>query len=156
MKKLICIFVFTFYSINLFASDLLVKEGQSLRSIFNPEVTKIIEAKKYTFINFWATWCLPCVHELPDFMKLSENQNQNGIGVLLLNADEKAVIVGKFLKNKEINLTNVIDKDRKQIDALGINTLPYTLIVDKELKLVRILRGSLNLEKLSAEASKLK
>jgi len=155
MKKMICIFMLAIFSTHLFAGDLLVKEGQSLRSMIDAETTKVIETKKYTFINFWATWCLPCVQELPDLVKFSSEQNKNSITVILVNADEKKSLVEKFLKKKEIPLTNIIDKDKKMIDAFGISTLPYTFIVNKELKLVRILRGNQNLEKLNEEALKL-
>ncbi len=149
-------FILTIFSMNVLAGDLLVKEGQSLKTIIDTDMTKVIETKKYTFINFWATWCLPCVQELPDLVKFSSEQNKNSMTVLLVNADEKKSLVEKFLKKKEIPLTNIIDKDKKMIDAFGISTLPYTFIVNKELKLVRILRGNQNLEKLNEEALKLK
>lgn len=155
-RAFILTIILTIFSMNIFAGDLLVKEGQSLRPFIDAETTKLIEAKKYTFLNFWATWCLPCVQELPDLVKFSSEQNKNSINVLLVNADEKRSQVEKFLKKKEISLTNVFDKERKMIDAFGISTLPYTFIVDKELKLVRILRGNQNLEKLNAEVLKLK
>lgn len=91
-------------------------------------------------INFWATWCAPCVKELPAFEKLNENFSSKNVEVLLVSLDFPNHIESKlipFLKKKKLNsnviVLNDIDEDTwiKAIDANWTGAIPATLIYNK-------------------------
>ena len=120
-----------------------------------------------TVINFWGTWCGPCVAELPSFEQLKKNYPDIVIVAIHgestdapkgTNQDE---YVAKFIKDKgwgEILFAqDVIEKHVCQtFQALGgKNAWPMTLIIDRYGKITFMRQGSLTYETLEAEATKL-
>ena len=65
---------------------------------------KISEDKEHiTVLNFWATWCRPCVAELPDFEKINADFKKNKVNVILANIDfnsQTESLVPAFIKKK--------------------------------------------------------
>src|SRR5688572_30342634 len=56
-------------------------------------------------VNFWATWCAPCVQELPDFEKINENYASKKVKVLLISLDfakDADTKLLSFIKNKQL------------------------------------------------------
>jgi thiol-disulfide isomerase/thioredoxin len=99
---------------------------------------------KYTIINFFASWCDPCLDEIPELKKFSEKStNATVIGVAL--DDEKNV--KKLIEDMKINYQIVLDNG-KFSKNLGINSIPTTLIVGPDLKIKKILFGEVNSERL--------
>jgi len=89
-------------------------------------------------VNFWATWCAPCVKELPHFEKL--NSENKKVKVVLVSLDFKNQFETKllpFLKNKKINSEVVLltDKDYNTwlptVDKDWSGSIPATLIINK-------------------------
>lgn len=83
-------------------------------------------------LNFWATWCAPCIKELPDLMRLKEALKEDGIEVLFLAEDRKGVEkVVPFLKKQKLEEMEVlIDKRSKVARKSGIQGLPVTVLID--------------------------
>lgn len=91
-------------------------------------------------VNFWATWCGPCRMELPELQKLYNDLGGKGLMVLAVNVDEMRQAVPAFLQRMKLSLP-VYFVDRQTEAALGIGTIPFTLILDKEGKAVRAYPG---------------
>lgn len=155
IKKLLLVSLLLCFYQNIFASDLNVKENQNLKTILSAEVGEAVLKNKFTFINFWATWCIPCIQEIPALEKFASEYSKKSIGVILVNANEEKMLVEKFLKKKSFKLPHYYDIDKKMIDALGFSTLPYTFVVDDQLKLVKILRGNHSYSDFVSAAGKL-
>lgn len=92
-------------------------------------------------VNFWATWCAPCVKELPHFEKL--NLENKSVKVVLVSLDFKNQYETKllpFLKNRKINSEVVLltDKDYNTwlptVDKVWSGSIPATLIIKNEKK----------------------
>lgn len=85
-------------------------------------------------VNLWATWCAPCVTEMPALDRLSEEVRSDGIAVLPLSADrEGAPIIEKFFATNGIrHLPVMIDRMGKVARALGVSGLPTTILYDRE------------------------
>jgi thiol-disulfide isomerase/thioredoxin len=85
-------------------------------------------------VNFWATWCAPCVREMPSLDSLKAQLSDSQIDVLALSEDRAgAWIVKKFYKVNHINSLDVlIDKRSKVFHAMDITELPTTLLIDFE------------------------
>ena len=109
---------------------------------------------KYILVNFWATWCAPCRHEMP---MLSELQTQFGgddfeVVTIATGRNNPAAIV-KFLKEIEAtNLPRYQDPKQKLAAQMGIFGLPITVLIDPEGREIARLRGDADWSSNSAKA----
>jgi thiol-disulfide isomerase/thioredoxin len=85
-------------------------------------------------VNFWATWCAPCVAEMPALDRLAGAVDGDGIAVLALSADrEGADVVQKFYDvNNLKNLAIYLDRRMAVSRALGVPGLPTTVLIDRD------------------------
>lgn len=80
-------------------------------------------------VNFWATWCAPCVEEMPALDRLAAGAKAQGLQVLTLSADREGATVRKFYDVNDIrNLPVALDKTGRIARATGISGLPTTLL----------------------------
>ena len=98
---------------------------------------------KIYFLNFWATWCLPCKEEMPYLDKL---QNVNGIKIFPINIEKNREIETKiFFKNLEIkNLTTYFDIENNLVNLFRLRGLPTTIILNKDKKEIARVIGTLD------------
>ncbi|CAD6880851.1 Cytochrome c-type biogenesis protein ResA [Methylomonas albis] len=105
---------------------------------------------KILIINFWATWCPPCLREIPEFIKLQEEYKDKGLQFVGIAIDDKQA-VEEYLKRIKINYPVLIGGDGATLLAqqLGnvINTLPFTVIVNQQGQIVHHQLGELTREK---------
>lgn len=87
---------------------------------------------KTIFLNFWATWCKPCIFEMPSMKRVQDSLSKNGI-VFLLASNESSDEIREFEKNYNYNFnyTKVVN-----LEELGVQGLPTTYIISPEGKLV--------------------
>jgi peroxiredoxin len=88
---------------------------------------------KFIVVNFWNTWCPPCVRELPDLEALSR-RFKNDVVVLGL-VDEEADLVREFVEKNSITYPILLDKDGQARKAFGVWGVPRTLVYDRAGKL---------------------
>lgn len=83
-------------------------------------------------VNVWATWCAPCVEEMPALDRLAAQLDQTGVRVLALSADrEGAAVVRRFYETNRIShLPVALDKTARVARAAGVAGLPTTLLYD--------------------------
>ena len=82
---------------------------------------------KVTFLNYWATWCAPCIAELPEIQKLYADYGNKVNFILLTQEDVK--VVQKFLVKKGYNLPT-FSPTMKAPEKLQESSLPTTYIID--------------------------
>lgn len=94
-------------------------------------------------INFWATWCVPCVKELPYFEELNAKYNKNKVKVLLVSLDMHKTIEEKllpFIQSHQLKSHVVVLRDPdadswiRKIDTSWSGALPATLIYNSEMR----------------------
>jgi peroxiredoxin len=83
------------------------------------------------FLNFWATWCLPCTEEMPWLTELSRKFSTQGLQIIAAtNEDPK--VVRRFLKGKDFSFPIVFDSRDRLIDRFKVETVPTTIVIDGE------------------------
>ena len=107
-------------------------------------------------VNLWASWCAPCIKELPTLQKLEEAQAKDGkLGVISVSQDmAPKASVDAFLKGKGISrFAAYHDPDMALSSALGVQIMPTTILYDADGK--EVWRYTGDLDWTGAEAAKL-
>jgi peroxiredoxin len=84
---------------------------------------------KIVVLNFWATWCPPCIEELPTLMELQRRMPQ--VAVLAISTDEDADAYKRFLTEHQLNLTTVRDGQQRISSMYGTFRYPETYVIDR-------------------------
>ena len=89
---------------------------------------------RYVLVNLWATWCGPCINELPSLVRLQAELPQDKITVLPLDLEKHdAQKVVEFLERTKIEgLPIYIDRDFSAMRGFAANELPLTILIDSE------------------------
>ena len=102
---------------------------------------------KILVINFWATWCPPCLKEIPEFIQWQQEFQPDSVQFVGIAIDDKDAVAG-FLKSIGVNYPMLIAGDEGFMLArqLGniVNVLPFTIIVDRQGKIVHRQSGELS------------
>jgi thiol-disulfide isomerase/thioredoxin len=93
-----------------------------------------INLEKYkgrvVLLNFWATFCPPCLSEMPSLVNLQKKYNASKLIIIGASVDNTWEAIDKVLKNK-YSFTILLDKDKKFSRLLGVYKYPETFIIDK-------------------------
>ncbi len=103
---------------------------------------------KITVINFWGTWCTPCVAELPYFDQIASEYDD--VSVIAIHSDMKKETASDYIKKyyPDSKITFAIDSDKYYTRLGGRSTYPYTVILDENGIVVKITIGSLTYDEL--------
>jgi thiol-disulfide isomerase/thioredoxin len=107
---------------------------------------------KVLVVNFWATWCPPCLKEIPEFIRLQARYGPRGVQFVGIAIDDAARVQG-FMARTGMNYP-VLMAEREGIDlarAVGnrLGGLPYTLVLDRQGKAAAVELGVLDEHKLA-------
>jgi peroxiredoxin len=94
------------------------------------ELNQTLAANKLTVVNFWATWCTPCMIEMPKFAKEYSTFKQNGAALLAVNSAEKEVVVTSYAARAKLPFPVIADPTGVAKAAYDVSALPVTLIID--------------------------
>lgn len=83
------------------------------------------------FINFWATWCKPCVVEIPEIQKLYEELSNEDI-VFLVISNETEAVVRKFFDNNDYTFPFYLTEAYELPNIFQSRSIPTTFIIDKD------------------------
>ena len=95
-------------------------------------------------LNFWATWCPPCVAELPSLMEMQQRLRAKGVVVLGISIDVDADAYHRFLKEREVNFLTVLDPEQKVAGLYGTAGWPETYVIDRQGVMRRKFVGPIN------------
>lgn len=102
-------------------------EAMQLGSMLNGRVA---------LVSFWATWCDSCADEFDALNRLDDRAGQGDAMVVGVAVGEPHEKVAEFVKRRGLHYPQLVDEDMKLVDALGQDSLPTTLIVNRAGKVV--------------------
>jgi len=105
-------------------------------------------------INFWATWCAPCIRELPSLARLQTQMGNSRFTVLAVSTDTKGkTVAAPFLERLKLtNLPLYLDSEMEFARALGVKSLPTTILIDRTGNVVGSLAGLAEWDSAEAQA----
>lgn len=114
-------------------------------------------------VNFWATWCVPCVAELPNFEKINANYKKNKVKVILVSLDMAKMIDTKllpFIKERQIKSEVLLLRDPdadawiSKVDSTWSGAIPATVIYNADMR--KFYEKSFTYDELEKEISNFK
>lgn len=89
---------------------------------------------KYIFLNFWATWCGPCIDEMPSMERLYQKfKSKKNFAMLAVSIDKGgAEVVEKFKAENKFTFTVLLDRDSEVAAAYGVMGIPSTYLIDTQ------------------------
>ncbi len=112
-----------------------------LNSSRGKEISRKDFKGKFLIVDFWGTWCTPCVREIPHFIKLKKEYGKQGLEVIGIAFeqidDEKVAIdqVNKFSEKHKLNYESLMGDD-ETADAVNLDVFPTTLFMNRQGKVV--------------------
>jgi thiol-disulfide isomerase/thioredoxin len=103
-----------------------------------------LESKNYVFLNFWATWCMPCVAEMPSIKLMKENYNSNNTIAFFFASEEPFEKVVKFENKRKFGFDYITFQKKHLPKFLSIDLIPTTFIFDTKNLICYKISGSAN------------
>jgi cytochrome c biogenesis protein CcmG, thiol:disulfide interchange protein DsbE len=102
-------------------------------TVHNADRTVVLSQFKgqIVVLNFWATWCPPCIEEMPSLVQMQQRMKAKGVTVLAVSVDVDEKSYHQFLKDHNVNLLSVRDGDGKSNALYGTFKFPETYIIDR-------------------------
>jgi cytochrome c biogenesis protein CcmG/thiol:disulfide interchange protein DsbE len=134
----------------LFASPSYRQGEPSIAGQMAPDFTFTLEGKptrlsdlrgKVIVLNFWATWCPPCVEEMPSLDALHATIAPQGGMVLGISVDDTEEVYAQFLQRLNIRFPNYRDPDKQINVRYGSLMFPETYIIGKDGRIARKIIG---------------
>ena len=100
---------------------------------------------KVVLVNIWATWCPPCVEEMPSMEKLYQKFKGENFEILAVSIDETGLkAVAPFMKKSGLTFPALIDSEGTIKTVYGITAIPESFIIDKQGFLIKKIVGPVN------------
>ena len=97
---------------------------------------------KVVLVNFWASWCPPCIHEMPELTRLKQQLADKPFEILAINVAEKKYRVRKFTRLINFYLPVLLDIRSETFNHWGVKTLPTSFLLDKNGNIRYRVRGN--------------
>ncbi len=156
-----------------------VKKFVSVRQLFSPNAfegvpTKApelalttIEGRRFTLkelssqnqlvvINFWASWCRPCIEEMPHIEKVHRTYGGKKVAFLGIAIRDSDFAVRRFVAQEKITYDIALDEEDKITTAFGgVGTLPTTIFIDSKNNIAKVHRGYMDQQQLEGNLKSL-
>ena len=97
---------------------------------------------KVVLINFWASWCPPCIYEMPELTRLKQQMADRPFEIIAINVGEKKYRVRKFVNLVNFELQVLLDTSNKAFNDWDVETLPTSFLVGADGTVRHKIRGN--------------
>lgn len=108
---------------------------------------------KVFLLNFWATYCLPCVEEIPNLNQLFKKYHDKGFTILGVAMDDDLYQAKYFMENQTVNFPVVARSYHIEQDY-GVSCMPMTYLISKDGMILKIYKGKPDFADLEARIQK--
>lgn len=114
----------------------------SLKDLNGNTVTLSSLKGKVVLLAFWASWCDPCIEELPELQKFARAHQDKGVELLAINLNRfsERTMLGPFLESRNLDL-NVLLRDDEQLSSYSTETIPALYVIDREGRIAQTRTG---------------
>ncbi|MBL6647873.1 MAG: TlpA family protein disulfide reductase [Flavobacteriaceae bacterium] len=118
-----------------------LQSKSSFINLSKQEVDLNLFSNKKIILNYWATWCGPCIKEMPDLMIAEKKLKDSNVSLFLVS-DEDVSVISKFVDNNPYTLNFL--KSNVSNEMLGVYSLPTTILFDNKGNKVETIVGVLD------------
>ncbi len=140
LKYVFVVFIVCF--MNLFTTTHLTTKTEALASsaihnIDSNSFMKLLNENKgkLILVNFFASWCPPCVEEIPDFVEITKNHPKEDIMIIGLSVDQDPKALEDFIKKHKINYP-VFYASQNLVKTYKVYSIPQNIVYNKKLKAI--------------------
>ncbi len=110
---------------------------------------------KALVINFWGTFCEPCVTEMPEFQRQYEKWKDEGLVIVAINLSENTLTVNNFVKSMNLTYPILRDSGRKTERKFGVRQYPTTFFVKPDGNIMEIFPGGMTEDMIEQRVTRL-
>jgi peroxiredoxin len=96
---------------------------------------------KVVILDFWATWCGPCIQAMPQVDKVAHEFADKGVQLVAVNLQEGPEQIKAMLERHKLNMAVALDRDGAIADKYGANAIPQTVIINRDGTVARLFIG---------------
>ena len=96
---------------------------------------------KVIVLDFWATWCGPCIQAMPQIDKVTHEFAEKGVKLIAVNLQEAPAKIAPMLERLKLSPTVALDRDGVVAAKYAANAIPQTVVIDKDGKITRLFIG---------------
>jgi len=112
---------------------------------------------EYVVLNFWATWCVACIKEMPEFQKAHQQSGDNNVKIIGVNFGESRKRVDKFSQDNSLSFPLLLDGFGNTAENYRVRSLPVTYFISPD-GIIReeIVGGGITKEIIEAKINQIK
>lgn len=104
----------------------------SLQDLLGNTVTLKDMSGRVVLLDFWATWCVPCIQAMPEVISVVESFSEDKLAFYAVNYQEPAAVIAPFLKRNDISVPVLLDITGAVADSYAVEAFPHSVLVDQE------------------------
>lgn len=115
-----------------------------LKNLAGKEITLDDFRGRAVIVNFWATWCVPCVAEMPSLQRLRDRMGPGGPEVIAVNLQENAARIQPFVERLGITFPVLRDHDGSVRSAWGVGVFPTSFVIGPDRRIAWWVKGEID------------
>lgn len=124
--------------------------GFEIETLSGERFTKNDFLGKYILIDFWATWCVPCLKQMPEIIKLRADYDTDVLEIIGVSADNDIKPLLKYIDENNLNWIQVFDDKGDFVRSYGVTAFPTAFLIDPKGNMIYHSIGPLDIHQITA------